>query len=183
LSAGDLDIRTPAALAIDQATARTNGNYGKLAYNVSRLQNITENFSLYAGINGQFASKNLDISEKMGLGGPYAVRAYPVGEAYADEGYVVNLEARYRLPKFSQSIPGQLYLIGFVDTGSVKLFENPWFTGPNHRTLSATGLGVNWVDYNNFTVSAYWATKLGNERATAAPDKGSRFWLQGIKYF
>jgi len=186
LSAGDLDIQTPAALAIDQATARTNGSYGKLAYSASRLQTLSDRWSLFAGINGQFASKNLDISEKMSLGGPYAVRAYPVGEAYADEGYVVNLEARYRLPKFSDRMPGEMYLIGFVDTGSVTTFANPWFTGPNHRTLSATGLGVNWVDYNNFTLSAYWAHKLGNDRATSVPasvDSSSRFWVQAVKYF
>ena len=187
-SAGDLDIRTPAALAIDQATARSNGHYGKLAYNAARLQNVTDNFALYAGIYGQFASKNLDISEKMGLGGPYAVRAYPVGEAYADEGYVVNLETRLRLPKFSESLPGQFHLIGFVDTGRVKINENPWPAAavPNHRTLSAAGFGATWVDYNNFSLSAYWAHKLGNDAATSIPasvDKKSRVWLQGIKYF
>ena len=79
---------------------------------------MTDSVSLYGAIYGQFASKNLDISEKMGLGGMYAVRAYPVGEAYADEGYVVNLEARLLLPKFSQRMPGQMHLIGFVDTGA-----------------------------------------------------------------
>lgn len=182
-SAGDLDIRTPAALAADAATARTNGNYGKLAYSASRLQNITDSLSLYAGLNGQVASKNLDISEKMGLGGPYAVRAYPVGEAYADEGYVVNLEARLRLPKFSERMPGQMHLIGFVDTGRVKINENPWTSTPNHRTLSAAGLGMTWVDYNNFTLSAYYAWKLGNAAATSAPDKNGRLWLQAVKYF
>ena len=86
-TSGDLDIETPSALAVDAATARTNGHYGKLAYNAARLQSVTDTVSLYGAINGQFASKNLDISEKMGLGGMYAVRAYPVGEAYADEGY------------------------------------------------------------------------------------------------
>jgi len=119
----------------------------------------------------------------MGLGGPYAVRAYPVGEAYADEGYVVNLEARLRLPKFSERLPGQFHLIGFVDTGRVKINESPWTSGENHRTLSAAGLGVTWVDYNNFSLSAYWAHKLGNAAATSAPDKNGRLWLQAVKYF
>jgi hemolysin activation/secretion protein len=187
-SAGDLDIRTPFALAADALGPRTNGNYGKLAYSVSRLQNITDTFSLFAGINGQFASKNLDISEKMGLGGPYGVRAYPVGEAYGDEGYIVNLEARLRLPKFSASLPGQFHLVGFVDTGSVTANKNP-FPGsavPNKRTLSAAGFGATWVDYNNFSLSAYWAHKLGNDAATSVPasvDRKSRVWLQGVKYF
>ena len=94
------------------------GSYHKLGFNVARLQRVTDRVSLYGAINGQFASKNLDISEKMGLGGMYAVRAYPVGEAYADEGYVATLEARLLLPKFSERMPGQMHLIGFVDTGS-----------------------------------------------------------------
>lgn len=181
-SAGEIDILTPAALAADAAGPRTNGHFGKLGFYASRLQNVTDRFSLYGAINGQFASKNLDISEKMSLGGPYAVRAYPVGEAYADEGYVVNLEARYRLPA-PAAMPGQVHLIGFVDTGTVTINEDPWLAGPNRRTLSATGVGLNWADYNNFSVSATWAHKLGNARATSAPDSNTRFWVHAIKYF
>ena len=182
-SAGDLDIQTPGALAVDSVTARSNGNYGKLYYSASRLQNVTDTFSLYGSIYGQFASKNLDISEKMGLGGPYAVRAYPVGEAYGDEAYVVTLEARQRLPKFTQSLPGELSLVGFVDAGGVTLNKNPWFTGQNHRSLSGAGVGLTWADYNNFTVSAYYAWKLSDDVATSAPDKNGRFWIQAVKFF
>ena len=182
-SFGDLDIITPAALAVDAATARTNGHYGKLGFNAARLQSVTEKISLYGAINGQFASKNLDISEKMGLGGMYAVRAYPVGEAYADEGYVATLEARLLLPKFFERMPGQMHLIGFVDTGTVTINKNPWTAGQNHRTLSGAGVGLTWADYNNFVVNAYWAHKLGNEVATSAPDKNGRFWIQVVKYF
>jgi hemolysin activation/secretion protein len=182
-SFGDLDIETPAALAADAATARTNGHYRKLAFYVSRLQRVTERITLYGGINGQFASKNLDISEKMGLGGMYAVRAYPVGEAYSDEGYVATLEARLLLPKFSERMPGQMHLIGFADTGSARINNNPWTTGENRRTLSGAGVGLTWADYNNFVVNMYWAQKLGNEVATYAPDKNGRFWIQVVKYF
>lgn len=180
---GDLDIETPAALAADAATARSNGRYQKLAFHVARLQRVTERVSLYGGLNGQFASKNLDISEKMGLGGPYAVRAYPVGEAYADEGYVLNLEARYLLPKLSAQMPGQMHLVGFADTGTVTRDKNPWAAGPNRRTLSGAGVGLTWADYNNFKVNAYWAQKLGNAVATSAPDKNGRLWIQLVKYF
>ena len=183
LSSGDLDIITPAARAADAMTAQSNGHYEKLSFNAMRLQNITEKISFYAGIYGQTASKNLDISEKMGLGGMYAVRAYPVGEAYADEGYLVNLEARLLLPKFSERMPGQMHLIGFVDSGRVTINKNPWTTAENHRTLSGAGIGLTWADYNNFTVRMYYAWKLGNEVATAAPDKDGRFWIQVVKYF
>ncbi len=69
-SLGEIDIRTPAALAVDNTTAKTNGSFNKLSYTANRIQNVTERVSLFGGISGQFASKNLDISEKMGLGGP-----------------------------------------------------------------------------------------------------------------
>jgi hemolysin activation/secretion protein len=43
----------------------------------------------------RFSSRNLDTSEKMYLGGPHSVRAYPVEEAGSDEGQTLSLEARY----------------------------------------------------------------------------------------
>ena len=182
-SFGDLDIRTQFLRDIDAITARTNGSYGKLAFQVTRLQTLGGPFSLYAALRGQVASKNLDISEKMELGGMYAVRAYPEGEAYGDEGYVATLEARMLLPQFYESQTGRMNLIGFVDTGTVTINKNPWAAGQNNRTLSAAGVGLTWEDYNNFTVRAYYARKLGDNVATSAPDKNGRFWIQGVKYF
>jgi hemolysin activation/secretion protein len=180
---GNLDIKTDVARSSDDVTAQSNGLYNKLAFSAMRLQNITESLSLFASINGQFAFKNLDVSEKMELGGMYAVRAYPEGEAYADEGYVLTAEARMKLPKFFERIPGQMQLIGFVDTGTVNVNKNPWTDEPNSRTLSGAGVGFNWMDYNNFSVRAYYAFKLGNEVATSAPDSSGRFWIQLVKYF
>jgi hemolysin activation/secretion protein len=182
-SSGDIDIQTPGALVQDAQTARSNGHFDKLGFSAMRLQSVTDTVSLYAGINGQVASKNLDVSEKMELGGMNAVRAYPEGEAYADEGYVLTLEARMRLPKFSEQMPGQMQLVGFVDAGRVTINKNPWGLGDNQRTLSGAGIGLNWSAYNNFMVKASYAFKLGNEAATSAPDKSGRFWIQAVKYF
>ena len=80
-------------------------------------------------------------------------------------------------------MPGQMHLIGFVDTGGVTLNKNPWVAGQNTRTLSAAGVGLTWVEHNNFVVKAYWAHKVGNAAATSAPDEKSRFWIQAVKYF
>jgi len=180
---GNLDIQTPAAHSDDAATAQSNGLYNKIGFSATRLQSVTESISLYASINGQFAFKNLDISEKMELGGMYAVRAYPEGEAYADEGYVLTMEARMKLPKFFERLPGQIQLIGFVDTGSVIVNKNPWTDEQNNRTLSGAGVGANWMDYNNLSVRTYYAFKLGDAVATSAPDSSGRFWIQLVKYF
>lgn len=182
-SSGVLDIETPAAHDFDAATARTNGHYDKLAGQISRLQYITDRVSLYGALSGQIASKNLDSSEQMSLGGMYGVRAYPQGEAFGDEGYLATLEARLLLPQFSEQQVGQVHLIGFVDAGSVTVNKDPWDGSDNSRTLSGAGVGVNWIDNNNFSVKAYYAHKLGSEDATAAPDSDGRLWVQLVKYF
>lgn len=182
LSAGTLDIQTPAALAADVVSARTQGSYSKLALTASRLQQVTNNLSVFAGISGQAASKNLDPSEKMSLGGMDGVRAYPQGESYGDQGYLVNLEARLLLPN-ADSLPGRANLIGFVDAGSVTINKNPWAPGLNQISLGAYGVGLTWSDPGNFLLRTYYARKLGNDAATSAPDRSGRFWIQGVKYF
>ena len=180
---GNVDIQTPSMRASDAETAQSNGRYGKLGFSAMRLQSVTDTVSLYAGISGQVASKNLDISEKMQLGGMNGVRAYPEGEAYADQGYLLTLEARFLVPRFSEQFPGQLQLFGFVDTGRVSFNKNPWDARDNTRTLSAGGVGLNWSAANNFVVKTSYARKLGNATATSAPDKSGRFWVQAVKYF
>ena len=183
LSAGNLDLQSPTAQVIDATSAQSNGHYGKLTFSASRLQWLNDGVSLSAAVSGQLASKNLDASEKMELGGMYGVRAYPEGEAYGDQGYVLALEARYQLPNFSERQAGQVQLIGFFDMGSVDANRNPWSVGTNKRTLSGAGVGVNWSDTNNYLVRAYYAVKLGDEVAASAPDKSGRFWIQAVKYF
>jgi hemolysin activation/secretion protein len=180
---GSIDIESAGALATDAATVRSNGRYDKLSVQAMRLQSVTEATSLYAAVTAQLASKNLDTSEKMGLGGASAVRAYPAGEAYGDQAYVLNLEARTWLPKLSQHLPGQMQLVGFIDTGSVQLNKNAFAAGQNRRTLSGAGIGLNWVGDASFVVKAYLAHKLGNAAATSAPDAQTRFWLQAVKFF
>ncbi|TXT38497.1 MAG: polypeptide-transport-associated domain-containing protein [Comamonadaceae bacterium] len=183
VSAGNIDLQTPAVQALDAVTAQSQGNFNKLAFTLSRLQRVNDAVSLSAAINGQLASKNLDVSEKMELGGMYGVRAYPEGEAYGDQGYVLSLEARWLLPKLSDRLPGQVQLVGFIDTGRITLHKNPWAAGQNQRTLSGAGIGVNWFESGNFMVRAYYAFKLGSEAATSAPDANGRFWIQAVKYF
>lgn len=180
---GDLNIETPEALAADAAGPRRNGSYGKLQFSAARLQEITGPLSLYAAVRGQVASKNLDSSEQMALGGAYAVRAYPEGEAYGDEGYVANVEARLTLPKFSTEMPGRVQLVGFVDVGAVTIAKEPWFAGPNSAHRSGYGVGINWASPDDFLVTASYARKLGDQEATSAPDRSGRFWLQFVKLF
>ena len=182
-TSGSLALQSPLALSADATTAQTNGHYDKLGFNAMRLQSVTGSLSLYAALQGQLASQNLDVSEKMGLGGASAVRAYPEGEGYVDQGYVLNVEARLSLPKWVELMPGQLQLVGFLDSGTGRPNKNAWDGEPNRRTLSGGGLGLNWFEGSQFAVKAYYAHKIGAAAATSAPDSDGRFWINAAKYF
>ena len=179
---GKIDIQTPEALAIDRATLNSNGHFNKLSFNAARVQRLAGETSLFGMLSGQAASKNLDVSEKMGIGGVGGVRAYPGGEAYGDQGYVLNLEVRQNVTAFT-AFPGQLQVLAFADTGTVKLNRDAWSAGENRRTLSGAGVGVTWTGANALLLKAYYAHKLGNAKATSEPDAAGRFWLQAVKYF
>jgi hemolysin activation/secretion protein len=179
-TAGQLNLQTPSMQSLDAVTAQSNGHYNKLGFSAMRLQGLSTASSLYASISGQLAGKNLDVSEKMELGGMNGVRAYPEGEAYADQGYLMSLEARYQL---INSAKGAMQLIGFVDTGSVNTNKNQWAAGANRITLSGAGVGVNWNATRSFAVKAFYARKRGNAIAQSAPDSAGRFWIQAVQYF
>jgi hemolysin activation/secretion protein len=182
-SDGDLNIKTPAALAIDDLTAQTNGHFDKWNANALRLQSISQRLSAFISLSGQKAGKNLDSSEKFFLGGAYGVRAYATGEAPGDSGYLATAELRYT---FSTGIvPGALQPFMFVDTGGVTISENPFLVGvANSRHLSGAGLGLTWVRASAFQVKLTVATRLGSEHsASSDTDQKTRGWAQAIWYF
>lgn len=181
-SRGHLDTRKTEASGLDAATTPSDGHYNKLSFALARLQQATQTLSFLASVSGQLASKNLDVSEKMALGGMYGVRAYPEGEAYADEGYLVTLEARQLLTG-SPSMLGQMHAVAFLDAGEVKLNHSASAEGSPRRHLIGAGVGLNWTHANSFSVKAFYAWKLGSEDALSAPDKSGRFWIQAVKYF
>jgi hemolysin activation/secretion protein len=179
---GHLDIQSPLARQIDANTAHTNGGYAKIYGSLSRIQNVSGPFSIYGAIRGQASFQNLDISEKIELGGASAVRAYPEGEAYGDQGFVSTLEARLLLPKWPSNLPGQVQLIGFVDAGYVATNTTPWYSGPNSAFRSGVGVGITWTETNNFSLSVGIAHRVG-QKPTSAPDQWGRIWIRAIKYF
>jgi len=178
---GKLNIETPVARAIDGVTAHTDGTYGRWALTYTRLQRLTDRFALYVSFFGQKASQNLDPSEKLVLGGIYGVRAYAQGDGLGDSGYTLTGELRYTLGL--EALPGTLQLTGFLDTGHVRINEEPFAAGSNTRRLSGGGVGLNWSSTNDFTLRLSVATRIGNTHATVGGDSHTRGWVQAIKYF
>ncbi|MBK9161367.1 MAG: ShlB/FhaC/HecB family hemolysin secretion/activation protein [Nitrosomonadales bacterium] len=181
---GQLDIKTATDLAADQGATgyKTNGNYEKLNYGVGRLQSLGENLALFGNLSGQLASKNLDSSEKFSLGGPSGVRAYPVGEEPADEGYILTGEVRKTFGE--PLLGGELMAFGFVDVGHAQAHKQALPTDTNlKRDLSAYGVGISWGETANYIVRATLAWKGSNNMPTSDVDRDPRMWFYVSKWF
>lgn len=155
---GDSNQRNAAALAADQASRRTNGSFDKLAWNLAMLQPMGDGMTALATLRGQFARKNLDSSERLLLGGPRGVRAYPAGEAQGDEGWLLNLELQKRLNE-------QFTLAGFIDSGEVTVNRDIPAAGlatPNRYSLTGAGLSLDWRLRSRALLRSMLAAPIGN---------------------
>ena len=168
--AGGLSIKTPQALATDQAGPKAQGGYSKLLGAVTRLQAITATTSAYVSVSGQRASKNLDSSEKFVLGGIYGVRAYPQGEGAGDDGWLASVELR-------QALGGVAQASVFYDAGHVDYSHAAYATGSAGEGLRGYGVGLAgaWKDFNAHAVVAW----RGSQTALTAPDRHARVWVSG----
>ncbi|MCT8174985.1 ShlB/FhaC/HecB family hemolysin secretion/activation protein [Variovorax sp. CY25R-8] len=177
---GSLSIRDPQTLAADQAFGgrQTEGGFTKMSFQLSRLQSIVPRHSLYLSIGGQWASKNLDASEKLALGGARAVRAYPSGELLADQGVIGTVEWRW-------SVNEELTPFVFYDAARGKLARHPSpFDGENSRSLRGYGIGLSWSRPGNFSINATLAWRDGTPRAqTDGGGHNPRLYVQVQKAF
>ena len=160
--------------------ATTKGNFSKLNLNVTALQRISDSNSAFLLVSTQFASKNLDPSQKMIVGGTNTVRAYDSGSISGDSGYLVSAELRHDLGEFYGKWNGTL----FVDGARVTVNTNVISPGSNNAaTLMGVGAGVNWFGTNNYTASAYLATPIGSTPVIVATQNSARLWVEMGKRF
>ena len=170
-------------VAADQSARQTQGSYQKLAFNLSRRQAVGQSLEINASLTGQVAEKNLDSSERFTLGGPTGIRAYPIGEATGDEGWLAKLIASYTVSK-------QLTASAFVESGFVKLNKSTWTgwnsTPPNlgnEYGLTGAGLSLDWK-ISAATLTLVLATPLGSNPGADSQGKDAdgqrrdmRCWL------
>ena len=191
LSAGDNDLSADQGYAsLDAASAKTAGSFQKLNLAFSRQSRLDAkgDVQLALALSGQLASKNLDNSEKLQLGGPSGVRAYPMGEGLGDDGWVANAEVRANVGKLAG---GDVSVFGFVDAGGVRQFKQTWNGAlldghPNYYTLAGAGVGMRLSYDDKGGVSITVANKLGknpNQTASKTDADGSnrsaRVWIIG----
>lgn len=126
-------------LATDAVTARTADNFSKFNLDLARIQSLSENWSLFGRVSGQWSNKNLDSSEKFNLGGFYGVRAHPLGEGTGDKGYLGQIELRYAVK------PGMTPFV-FYDAGRSHVNFTPWdIKSDGVRVAAGYGLGLRYI--------------------------------------
>jgi hemolysin activation/secretion protein len=195
ITVGNLDRGGNAAdLAVDQLTRRTQGDYEILRGNGSWLQQVTPLFSLSAVAQGQFSSRNLDSSEKLYLGGPRGVRAYPIEEAGSDSGEILSLEARFA----ALHTPDEDWTVfGLFDAAHADLNRHVWTDwnagNPGLRdqyVIKGYGIGVRARIGRRVQLELVDARKLGRNpgASTTGQDAdgralNNRVWFMGSVNF
>jgi len=184
---GDLKLAPTSLAEADAAPTtglQTAGTFRKWNYDFKRLNRLTDNASLLFALTGQQASKNLASAEKMSLGGPNGVRAYPVGEANGDSGNLIQAEARYIWPGV-KVFEGDIMVFALYDWGQVDVNEKPLPTETrNKRSIAGYGVGISLGNEGNFVIRTSVSWRAENETPTADPEsRDPRTWLQAIMWF
>jgi len=164
-SRGELDLSdSPSAHQLaDSMTANTAGYFSKARLAAMRRQFVDPSNTLLMTLQGQWADRNLDGSEKFYLGGARGVRAYPTNEAGGTFGGLASLEWQHRW----NSIFHRWTLTGFYDHGQIRINKRNDFSGaPTLNRYELSGLGV-WLGtetdwgFAKSNIRLTWARRLG----------------------
>ena len=161
-SLGNLTINNSAQAIQDSSGPQTAGAYLKLNFNVNRTLELSLipkalwSVSLY----GQIANANLNSAEQIYMGGPFAIRAYPVGQGGGAQGLTLTNELQYRLDENWQ-------LGAFLDVGVLQQYVNTYSNwqgltnASNTYYLASVGPTIK-VAYDNWMLQGTLAFRVGD---------------------
>ncbi len=166
----------------------TEGAFTKWRLSMSRKNKINDSQSLLLSYQRQWANRNLDSSEKFGIGGASAVRAYPGGEVSGAEASVFTTEWQHEVQWNKQSYK----ISAFYDLGSITKYKYNTTTN-NSYSLQGAGLWIGTSIPNRWGQSqwrATWAQRIGSNpgaSSSGADADGTyylnRFWLSASQVF
>ncbi|GCL62750.1 ShlB/FhaC/HecB family hemolysin secretion/activation protein [Pseudaquabacterium pictum] len=163
-------LRLPADQVVND-TNQTRGRFQKVNLDLARLQSLPGRFSLLGRMSAQWASRNLDSSERTSLGGTAGVRAYPSGEATGDQAWLLQAELRYDAGTWAP------YL--FADAGEVQINTRPVRASDiNRRQLAGGGVGLRWQHGRwQADAAAAWSSRGGPAQADGGHGSSPRLWV------
>jgi hemolysin activation/secretion protein len=185
-SSGWVNLSNSPSLTSDTNGPGINGGFNKLHYSLIRQQTVSSKVAILVGVSGQVASKNMDASEQMYMGGPYGVRSYATGQGNANQGITQSVE-------IFENLPSNFTLSQFYDYANIQTYKQSNFSGaPSDNGYSLQGVGTSlvWTGSNGLKLKAIWARRIGTlptsiyETFIANGGLASnRFWLNASLSF
>jgi len=160
---------------IDKLGANVQGSYTKINLDYKNTTSLSQNISLESNLRSQYAfnDKNLDDSETISIGGMNGVKMYEEGSVYDSNGFVANIEGKYKLPEFKgvKNTVGAFYDIG-------QIWESDSLTNTNDTiTVQDAGIGI-YTHYKKFFSKIQAAFEVGNAKVVTKDDKNYRVLFQ-----
>jgi hemolysin activation/secretion protein len=132
-------------------------NFTKGTLNASRIQWITEKFSLMGGIYGQYSCNPLLASEQYSFGGPDYGRGYDPSQIVGDDGLAGKLELRMN------AVPGWKWLNalqGYIFYDAGMIWNRDGQSLPAKQSGTSTGFGARFNFIPQISANFYLAKPL-----------------------
>ncbi|PHR70153.1 MAG: hemin-binding protein [Arcobacter sp.] len=173
---GNLKFENRAKKSDDEAGANTNGTYSKIGFTLGKKVVLSNTITLESLFQYQHAlnNKNLDGSEDFSIGGAYGIKVYPDGELSAENGYLFNIEAKYKFLKKFNGISSQVGI--FYDRGKAYMANNN--VGFKDKNLQDIGIGY-YANYKDFFSKVQIAWTANSQSVSSEPSANSRILFQG----
>lgn len=151
-------------------------NFSRLLLTGQHSRWLNDSWRLQVKGIAQFSEDNLNSSEKLLLGGPQGIRAYPQGESLVDQGALISTEVFYHYSP-------QWLFSAFFEAAMGERYIDP-LPGDinNDRELSGAGLALQWRPNEDWflSLSSAWRT---DSAPLSDEDKTPRLWAQIIWQF
>lgn len=156
----------------------TEGSFSKVTASFLRHQRFNKRLALQLFARGQYSSKNMDTTDRMGISGISGVKAYPISEIAGDHAYFTRAELQWDIPLRAKM--QKIQLAAYLEHAGIKIAKKQFNAGDNYRHLQDIGLGVIWSKKDAWWVRADYAWRLGADKPVSdTSHTNGHFWIQG----
>ena len=184
---GNVQFNNATALATDAAAANTQGNFNRYTLSSGRLQPLGSSTQLLLNWQAQWATHNLDSTQKMSMGGAHSVRAYAPGVLSGDAGHLLTAEVKHRLgpPGPAFNVSGDFYTSLFIDAGWLTLYQSPYTSDSNQARLAGAGIGLYWEGPDQWRVNLGISRRIGSvpSQLSGSSYNHDNVWVELVKGF
>ncbi len=183
---GYVDFNNATALALDSATADTQGRFYK--FNLNAGLQLPVGDSLWSlNWQSQWTDHNLDSTQKMSMGGAHSVRAYAPGVLSGDAGHLLTAEVKHRLgpPGPAFHVSGDFYTSLFIDAGWLTLYQSPYTSDSDQAHLAGAGIDLYWEGPDQWRVNLGISRRIGSvpSQLSGSSYNHENVWVELVKGF